>query len=253
MDRDDALQQVPVSEPLTVICTLWKGWQPIYDHQHVNALGRMVARYMPAARFVCFTNEPHNIQFETQPLPRGPRLPLAGKRNCFRRMWFFSREFATRFPGRIMNIDLDALIFRDLTPLVTDHDFRILFAKVCPYNGGFWTHRTGTRTKVWNDLNVNAVRLMHRDRVARKWVGSDQKWLAYKIPGEALYTYDDGTVYGHMPIRKPHDPGNPELKRFILEDSRIAFFPGPPTIKPWHPTVAAIWPELHAAYMEFFE
>jgi hypothetical protein len=236
---------------LTIVCTMWKGWQPIYDASHVNAMGRMLDRFMPGTRFVCFTDWPTGIKYETAPLPPTPRLPMNGKRNCFRRMWYFSRECAGQFPGRLMNIDLDAIVLGDLRPLVTAHDFRILRAYVCPYNGGFWTHKTGTRTQVWNDLTPQNVRAMYRDRHARRWVGSDQRWLAYKIPGEATYDEADGVWYGHMPIKKPQ-PDHADARR-LLAENRLLFFPGSPGVKPWSDTVKKVCPPMHEAYMEFYE
>jgi hypothetical protein len=237
------------SEPLTVVCSLWKGWQPIYDHRHVNALARMVGTFLPNSRMVCFTNTPAGIECETHPMPATPPglTPHRG-RNCYWRLWFFSEACAKKFPGQIMNIDLDSLILRDMTPLVTDHNFRILKANVCPYNGGFWLHRTGTHPKVWTHLTRDGLRKLRRDKIARRWVGSDQAWLAWKLPGAALYTGEDGCRF-LMLRREPM----PDLEAEILDSARIVFFPGAPGGKPWMPQFAKAQPGLHAAYMEHFE
>ena len=230
-------------EPLTVVCSLWKGWQPIYDHRHVNALGRMVARFLPGARFVCFTDTPAGIKFETHPIPRAPRLPAHHGRNCYWRLWYFSPECAAKFPGQIFNIDLDALILQEFGSLVTDDNFRILRANVCPYNGGFWLHRTGTMPHVWQTLGGPGLRLLRRDRVARRWVGSDQAWMAWKAPGAALYTEADGCHF-LMGNKTPR-----EAAAALLDKARILFFPGSPGGKPWSTTFAATYPEVHERYM----
>jgi hypothetical protein len=236
------------AEPVTVVCSLWRGWQPIYDYQHVNALGRMVAHFLPRARFVCFTDTPEGIEYETHPIPAAPpMLPSHRGRNCYWRMWFFSEECAKEFPGRIMNIDLDTLVLRDLSPLVTDHNFRILKAGVCPYNGGFWLHRTGTRPSIWRQLTRREVWLMRRDKRARRWVGSDQAWLAWKWPNAPLYTEADGCHYLMV-----YRPALPETVTEILNTARIVFFPGAPCGKPWTPEFASRYPAVHQAYMEWF-
>lgn len=235
-------------DALTVFCSLWKGWQPIYDHRHVNALERMLARYLPDARLVCFTSSPEGIRCETRPLPSAPALPPHRGRDCYWRTWFFSEECAQQFPGRIVNIDLDVLLLDSLEPLITDEDFRILAACVCPYNGGFWTHRTGTRTKVWTCLNKTNLRKLRMHRIARRWVGSDQAWLAYMLPGEATYTEADGVRF-----IMAGDHRNPEGARAKMDAARIVFFPGAPGVKPWSPTVQSALPFVYERYMEFFE
>ena len=236
---------------LTILCTMWKGWQPIYDASHVNAMGRMLDKHMPGVRFVCFTDAPTGIKYETAPLPAVHRLPRKGPRNCFLRMWYFSAECAERFPGFLMNIDLDALVLDSLWPAVTGADFQILRAKVCPYNGGFWTHRAGTRTQVWDNMTQHNVGQMYQHPDARRWVGSDQRWLAYTLPGAPTYGEEHGIWYGHMPIKKP-EPDHATAKK-LLAENRVLFFPGSPGVKPWSDTVKKVCPPMHEAYMEFYE
>jgi len=236
---------------LTVVCTLWKGWQPVYSARHVNALGRMMDRHMPGTRFICFTDMPAGIEYETATLPPKPKVPRRGHRDCFRRLWFFSQECARQYPGIMVNIDLDALLLDSLDSVVSDADFQILRARVCPYNGGFWSHRTGTRQNAWDHLTTPAVIRMYQNREARRWVGSDQRWLAYTLPGEPTYGEEHGVAYGQGLVKHPTEDGSAAVQ--LLEENRLLFFPGPPGVKPWSVNTARFAPQIHEAYMEYFE
>jgi hypothetical protein len=241
---------------LTIFLTLWKGWRPIYNHRHVNAAVSMLATYAPGVRVICFTNMPEGVECETRPLPRTPeRIPSSRGLDCWRRLWFFSGECAEQFPGWIVNIDLDALIFGPMLPLFTEDEFRIMRGGTGPYNGSLWLHKTGTRTHLWDDLSARAVldmqRVIRHSRDMKRWIGSDQRWIAYHAPGERRYEREDKVRF--LGTRFPatldwHD----ELTLF-MQDGRAIFFPGSDRIKPWSLTMQVHCPPIYEAYMEHYE
>jgi hypothetical protein len=244
-----------VEEQTTIALTLWKGWRPLYDSRHVNAIVRMVAEHSPNLRVICFTNMPKGIECPTWPLQKSPRLPLRRGYDCYRRLWFFSRQCARLFPGTIVNLDLDSLIVRPLEPLMTGEDVKFMYGGSGPYNGSFWIHRTGTRTELWDDLNPRNVMQMYkdlaRDKKTRRWVGSDQRWFGYKLKGEAVYTQDEGLYYGHINRTPPPDHYHARMDQFFAE-GRIAFFPGGRDVKPWSEKMAEHSPRVHEQYMRYF-
>jgi len=239
---------------LTIVTWLWDGWRPVYDYTHVNAMARMLAAFCSVPhRVICVTDMPANIECETFPLwdidfkvlginatPVQGRVVNRGERglmhypNSYRRLKLFSPWAAEQFPGKVLSIDLDAVILNDLAPLLTDQDFRINEGKCCPYNGGMWLHRTGTRLHVWERLDQNAF----RKTSGKGYIGSDQAWLAHSIPGEATWNRDHG-VY-HFSHSRPGED---------FSECRVMFTAG--GTKPWHPLFASKFPELAAAYRRF--
>lgn len=244
-------------EPRTIFLTLWRGWRPLYDARHVNAVVAMLEDHAPGVPVVCFTNMPNGLNCETRPLPRAPRVPLRRKFDCYCRLWFFSAECAEQFPGVIMNIDLDVIINREILSLFSGEDFRLMHgAHAGAYNGSFWTHRTGTRTFLWDDFNGKAVQTMDRalrrgrDAVKRRWVGSDQRWISYKTPNEPVYGDADGCEFAGN--RFPDTPEWQAKADRFLERGRLMFFPGAEGVKPWNPALKERHAGLYNRYMEYF-
>jgi len=239
---------------LTIFTWLWTGWRPIYNHTHVNAMARMLGEFLPIPhKVICVTDQPGGIECETYPLwdipfeviginarPSMGRVQPRQERglvhfpNSYRRLKLFSPWAAQEFPGKVMSIDLDAVITQDLSPLITPHDFRINQGVCCPYNGGMWMLRTGSRVRTWECFDQHAF----RKTTHRGYVGSDQAWMAYSMPGEATWTRKEGVYHFSTAI-----PGED------LSGCRIMFNAG--GIKPWHHQFAAKFPAMHAAYMRF--
>lgn len=228
---------------ITVCCFLWKGWRPLYGPEHVNALARMLINHLHLPhRLVCFTDMPEGVACETRPLPDRPVVQTVGRKpNCYRRLWLFSREAMT-LGERVLSIGLDCVILRDLDPLFTDHDFRIVQGFTAPYNGDMWWLRTGSRTVAFDKFSARGVQTAAAKTMpnGRRFEGSDQAWLGHILPNEAVWTPADG-------VRLFHDLR--VFKQQLSGAERIVFFPG--LKKPWHPEVARYAPTLHKAYLEF--
>jgi hypothetical protein len=246
-----------VNRKLTIVTTLWKGWRPLYDVECVNATMRMFRKHLRRIphRFVCFTNEPGDFKCDTMPLWDDPLVPNAPTHHdSFRRLKFFSEWMADLLGGGwITSVDIDCLILRDVTPLVTWNDVRLFKnSRTMPYNGSFWLHKLGTRTHVWNDFDPNTYLALAKSRFP-KGKGSDQMWMSYALPGEPVYRESDGVLRGdkiHRHLTLFPKRSNPHLETF-MRNGRILFFPGLADVKPWSAFTQKTFPVIYDKYMEF--
>lgn len=228
---------------LAVVCWKWVGWRgEMYKAHHVNVLKRMVEKNLKIPhRFVCVTDDPTGVQAETIKIWNDPEVMVQGKRpNCYRRLKIFSNEAKRIFNAdRILSIDLDCVIFDDITPLVTDHDFRIMQGKASPLNGSMFMHRLGTLPKVWETFGCNAPDLVRRREMATKvrMFGSDQAWMSYCLPDAKTWTAQDGAYHFTL------------LKGDVPDDARICFFAG--SHKPWNPYIAEKAPRAYDIYAKY--
>jgi hypothetical protein len=237
-----------VSE-LTVVCWKWKGWRNVYKAEHVNLLEHMLAKHLHIPhRLVCVTDDPAGVNCETMPIWDYPQVEvMKGRPNCFRRLRVFAPEAKEMFGERLLSIDLDCMIFDDITPLITQDDFKITAgtAAVAPYNGSMFLHKTGTRPELWDDFDpatfhetIKTTRLPG----ARPFYGSDQAWMSYRAPGEATWGPDDGVYFfRHLEAATPNMP----------RGARIVFFPG--SAKPWDHAMKRRAPAVRRAYQQYLE
>lgn len=214
---------------LTVTCWKWQGrpgYHTRYTADHVNRLRRMVARHLRLPHeFVCVTDDAEGLEhgIRVVPLPRAVGYNWHPKRpNCYRRLSVFAADAGQWLGERIVSIDLDCVILRDITGLVDrPEDFVILgdgAPNATPYNGSLWLLRAGTRTKVWQTFDP------HRSPEITKRagiIGSDQAWIAHVLgPREATWTAADGVLgYGRDVIKRHR--GTPPAT------ARMVFFWGP--------------------------
>lgn len=190
--------------PVSVICWKWKPPQ-FYEREFtadaVNTLYNMVKRnYSAPFHFHCFTDDPEGIadgirvhsvpnHFSELESPLGVHYP-----SCYRRLAAFRHDFADLVGPRFVSLDLDCVIVDRLEPL-WDRPEDIVFWESQvpnqPYNGSMWLHTCGTREQVFNDFHP-----AQSPRIAKQagFVGSDQAWFSYKLPGEPTWTKQDGVV-----------------------------------------------------------
>lgn len=215
-------------EPLSVICWKWKPpkfYERAFSSEAVNTLYRMVKRnYSRHFHFYCFTDDPEGISTDIRCIdlpdtfshlesPLGVHYPA-----CYRRLIAFGRDFSDIVGPRFVSLDLDCVIVDRLDPLWhRREDFVIWKSQVPnqPYNGSMWLHTTGTREQVLSKFHPEVS-----PKIARQkgYVGSDQAWLSYILPGEATWDKEDGVVnwQTHCKNRGWQLPLG----------SRIVFFPG---------------------------
>ena len=217
-------------EPLTFVTFRWQptpGYRSTFPVESVYALREMIRRHYPHDhRFVCVTDRPHELSgVETielwtdlcdVPSPFGRSYP-----SCYRRLKLFSPEAAEMFGPRLVCIDLDMVIVKDITPLFDrPEDFVIWgesdYPKQQAYNGSLWMLRTGTRTQAWTKFdpkNSPRIAWQHGGK------GSDQGWMSYILGRkEAKWTRKDG-VYSW---RKHIAPAGGRLP----DEARVVAFHG---------------------------
>lgn len=232
---------------LTFVAFKWKptrGYRSNFGPESVIVLRNMINRhYHEPHRFVCVTDDVSGLQgVETFPLwndhaevpnPNGSHNP-----SCYRRLKLFSQDARKWFGDRLVCIDLDTVIVRDITPLFdTDVDFKIWgesdFPKTQWMNGSLWMLKTGTRTKVWTEFNPR-VSPWGASRAGAR--GSDQGWMSYILgKNEAMWGREDG-IYS---FRK-----HIAATGLLPEDARLVCWHG--RIDPWHPEAQRIpWVREH--------
>lgn len=201
---------------LTVVTWVWKGPRE-YKPEHANTLGSMLRRHLHVPhRLVCFTDYDSGFDgVEALPIPGAARsllemrTPEAGLMpSCYARLWMFSEE-AKSLGDRVLLLDVDLLIVRDITPLMEPQDDFVgwrpdkAWGKENRVAGGMYLLTPGTRTEVWRDFTPEGV------KAAKKagFRGSDQAWMSYKLGKTAalwpqrsgLYAIGDLRQHGNVP------------------------------------------------------
>jgi len=193
---------------LTIVS--WKWHQPNYRSkftaEHVNILQRMVERNLTIPhRFVCITDDPKGVECETIPLWDSPNICLPSKRpNCYRRLKVFARDAGEWLGERILSIDLDTVIMRNIDHIAGRTEDFVAFgdtAKSTHYNGGLFLLRAGAFPEVWENFTEDAPRL------TKGIVGSDQAWISHTLgPGKPVWGPKDGVYSYRVHLREGRLP-----------------------------------------------
>lgn len=176
-------------------------------------------------RFNVFTDNPTTYlnelsnYFRTISGPAFDTGPYSEK--CYRRLWLFSKEAKEHFPDKIILLDLDIVIMSDITEIVqSDFEFASYNKNHVPYQGAFIMLKSGTRTKVWDEFNIETS-----PQLCNRYSGSDQAWISHILPpGEKVFTRDDGFYC--------YDVHGFNRRQIIPTRCKIVFFRNVP--KPWH-------------------
>lgn len=213
---------------ITVTCWKWRsrpGYHTIYTADHVNRLRSMVSRHLHVPHeVVCVTDDASGIDSRVRVVPINDEVGYhthPKRPNCYRRLKAFAADAAEWLGERILSIDLDCVIMRDITPLANrPEDFVIMDdskPNATPYNGSLWLLKAGSRTKVWETFSPEkSPEITKRAGI----IGSDQAWIAHVMgPHEARFTTADGVFgYGRDVCRKYGGTPPPH--------TRIVFFYG---------------------------
>lgn len=226
----------PNNRDLTFVTFCWGK----FNKQHVNALSAAIAANLTVPhRFVCVTDQ--EMHCETLPLWEST-VSVPGRPDNFRRLKLFDRSMHELLGNRVVQIDLDAVILDDLTPLVTcPESFRIMEGtqqharRANFYNGSLWVHDAGARQEIWDKLNQKSVEALSGFTIeGRQVIGSDQAWIAYCNQREAMFTEADG-LYQYR-----------SLCRREIDNARLVFFAG--HHNPWDQDVKTEQPRLRAVW-----
>lgn len=232
---------------LSVVCWKWTqpGCRSSFGPEHVNTLQNMVARnYRGEHRFICITDDRRGLHAGVEVFPIGNlfadlRNPLGPEYpSCYRRLVAFRDDFRDVVGGRFVSVDLDVVIVGDVTPL-WDRKEEVVFwqspIRAPDYNGSMFLATPGVRRQLFDDFDPRQSPIDTRN--ARK-LGSDQGWLSYRCPGEAVWTARDG-LYSW----------NPQLRNRgwrLPPDARMVFFPGGEN--PWHTAAQQRAPWINEHY-----
>ena len=195
-----------------------------YTADHVNRMGSMLRRHLDLPyKLICFTDNPEGIECETHPIP-APQLVKYG--SCWNRLWLFSREAAVH-GDQLVSLDLDTVIVDNISSLFyRDDDFTIWQSNYpgCRYCGSIWMIKSGSHPEVWDEFDSSRLvrnslknRYEHPDCIAAKHlIGSDQTWMALKLPHAALWDTEDGVLSYRLHARD-----------FLPVGARLVNFHGP--------------------------
>ena len=161
-----------------------------YTAKHVNKLASTLKQYYPTARYLCYTEDPADIEIETIACFKKPSL-----RYWWNKLAMFSKDFPVE--GKCLYFDLDMDIKRDPSEFITWDGLTILkdYWKddlyMAPHafdvhiNSSVITWTAGEQSHVWDLFMTN------RDYWMRKYPGIDRFLVHEKIP---FNTFEHGLV-----------------------------------------------------------
>lgn len=221
---------------LTVVCWLWRDenyrFNSLfrYGPEHVNTLRAMVRRNLSIDHeFACITDDPQGIDEDIRIIPLWDDLKELG--GCYRRLKAFAPEMKEIIGKRFVWIDVDCVITGDLTPLLTRTEPLVIWSNgygANPYCGSMVMMDAGAHEEVWSGFDpTDSIRAAH----AKGYVGTDQAWIATKVPDAATWTRKDGVLsrYDVGVVNSKLAGRARRLGRMqsLPEDARIVFFHGP--------------------------
>lgn len=235
-----------MSSKPTICLWKWKsdGWRKPYTEVHVNNMVNMLKKHVTVPyNVVCITDEPTGIECDTYKLWDQPIIKVgAGRPNCYKRLFMFSKEAKEIFGDRIISIDIDAIICKNIDDVISDPaPFKAINGTCAPYNGSLWSLQTGTHTDVWTDFSSNAPNEVFKNTRranGRPYYGSDQAWMSYKIKGAPTWGDNDGIYQYHS--------GRDWTK--LPDNLRIMFSAG--NMKFWDQGMKTRSPNLYTLYKE---
>jgi hypothetical protein len=172
-----------MGKEVTVACVYWKGKfrgrEKCYDLSWVEKMRNMVARNMSVPyRFVCLTNVENNVPCDRVPLKQG----WPG--------WWAKLELfdPDNFTGRVLYLDLDLVIRKDLKPLIQYPSPFVLMKQpvqlgrmhtkdgleVVIYNSSVMSFDAGAGAAIFQQFNGN---VMDKYRGDQDWIGEVEPHL----------------------------------------------------------------------------
>lgn len=166
---------------LTVVC--WK-WGSLFAPVYVNRLRSMLVRNLHLQHeLVCITDDAVGIDPAVRIV--SPPALLDGSIRCRRRMWQYAAERRHDLGERILAIDLDVVILRDITPIVDRPEpvvcWRVGYANVV--SGSFLLYDAGALDAAWQSYAADPVGFPMRTGERN---ASDQAMINLYLRGKAI-------------------------------------------------------------------
>jgi len=183
---------------VTIACLKWGAKYPA---SWVNRLAKAVHRNLLLPHhFICYTDNPADVQCETAP------LPLINTSGWWFKLWLFSLNQEMLF------LDLDCVIVGDISPLVTFPGFCILKD---PWQKGFNSSvmllQRGL-TNVWEEFLTKRP-----DKPGPNHLHGDQDWITKLLP-HAMTFPEEWCLSYKVHVRKG----------VLAPETRIVYFHGRP-------------------------
>lgn len=203
-------------EELTIACW-W--WGDKYSIDYVRKLKAGVARNLPLRHRFIVISDKDAPGFERLEIPDPGLLEVDD--GCYARLRMFDPDWRRDHDiATLLCLDLDTLIVGPLEPIMTRPEPLVVFCgghfNPCPVNGSVMLVNYGAPAEVWEDFSVEDARAV--SFIDGEWRGSDQTWIAHKVPQAAGIGPKDG-VYG---FQKPGWTSGDAL----MPGARIVTFPG---------------------------
>lgn len=185
-----------VRADLAVVTFLYGGNRAnTYGPEHVHALKRMLDAHLTVPhRFVCVSDR-EIPGIEVYPMWEFPRMWVRpGFPDCWRRLGLY--KHAPRIATRILMLDLDILIRRNIDHLASDlAPYCILKGSASKYGGAMQMWESDKYQHVYDEFDpVESLKLIgeHRAPSGKSLLGSDQTWLSVAVPDARTWFEEDG-------------------------------------------------------------
>ncbi len=230
---------------ITVVCFHW--FDPngrhnhlyTYDVQYVNKLQSMLARHLSLPHeLVCVTDEPEGLHPDIRVVPTPAEV--RDWPGMLRRLVIFREDAAELFGKRILLMDLDVVILRDITPLVDRPEdfvtweprlYYVLNEQYSRYNTGFLLMDAGARPQVWDEFSVE--RAQRELGAKHEGVVDEQAWITHILgPDETVWPWDGD-------VRSVRATPNPQSARVVFFNGPRA--PGMAAMQAEYPWIADNW------------
>lgn len=230
---------------ITVVCWLWqRGFRgAMYRNFHVNALESMVKKNLTIPhRFVCITDSPEGVNCETYKMWNDDKLRVRvgpNRPNCYQRLKMFSGDMKKEFGPKVLSLDLDIVINKNIDHFITDDPIKTAKGKAAPKNGSVLLIQPGVNEKTYSSFNSK-----ESPGIALRWAtaagiqnkGSDQAWISYKHYRCPTWEEKDGLYHFTL------------LRGDLPDNAAIVCFAG--GIKPWMLETWKRYPELYKTYLQ---
>lgn len=241
---------------LAVVTWLWAAPESPFGPEYVNRLHSMLQRHLRAPhKLYCITDNPvTDFDSGIETVSMSPNFlrhadMRAGNRSCFRRLRIFDAGMALDFGPRILQLDLDAVIVDDVTPLFARTEPLVLCVQNRParrtvYNPSAALFDAGVLHEMWERFDA-APRETWLEAKRRGWSCSDMAVIndfVSRLPvGDprrpAAWTEAEGMVAYWRDVKK--DGALPPGARMVLFYGNSN--PGDASVQAKSPWVAEHW------------